>query len=121
VEVDKGESDNNSEYVLALGEESLVLVSGNDGTVVATHAIRKTSSNNYVIITGPPVIGDFNNDGLNDIIVFGNDGLYGYSLQKGASSVIFPVLVLILIGVMGYIFVQSDGNGDKNVRKRATD
>eukprot|EP00026_Physarum_polycephalum_P003889 Phypoly_transcript_03906.p1 GENE.Phypoly_transcript_03906~~Phypoly_transcript_03906.p1 ORF type:complete len:676 (+),score=80.54 Phypoly_transcript_03906:81-2108(+) len=67
----------------------------------------------------PPTLGDFNNDGLADVIVVGHDGLYGYAIQKGAGSVLFPGLVVMLICVMVYALVKSESNAPSGAERRA--
>jgi hypothetical protein len=59
---------------------------------------------------------------LADVIVVAHDGLYGYAIQKGAGSVLFPGLVVTLICVMVYALVKSEGGkgeGASGMERRA--
>ena len=75
----------------------------------------------------PPALGDFNNDGLADVLVVAHDGLYGYAIAQGAGSVLFPMLVVALLCVMVYALVRGEvgaggaGIERMGVRKRALD
>jgi len=107
-------------HLLAVGDH-LALVSL-DGNVVASRPLRMTDGSTLFPIA-PPTIGDFNNDGLNDVIIMAGNGFYGFTIQQGTGSVLFPMLVVSLIGVMVYILLQGGGmmssDDERVVRKRA--
>lgn len=65
----------------------------------------------------PPTLGDFNNDGLADVLVVGHDGLYGYAIVRGAGSVLFPGLVVVLICVMVYALVRTESTQGADARR----
>jgi len=105
-----------------------VLVSSVDGAIVTSQQLTEKSKlkgGSNIVFTNPATVGDFNNDGLNDVIIIANTGLYGYTTQKGAGSVLFPVIVLALMSVMAYLLVQNEGGNQdhsrRGVKKRATD
>jgi hypothetical protein len=52
-------------------------------------------------IISPPVIADFNNDGLNDLILVTPKGIYGYTLTRTTGSMILPVLSSFMLIVIG--------------------
>ena len=76
------------------------------------------------VVISLPTIADFNNDGLNDIIIstpnayaatnYVNFALppflclcryYGYALQSSTGSVLFPSLLILLLGVMAVLTI----------------
>jgi len=108
-------------HIITTGK-SLVLISPL-GSVLSTQPLRKTSSalaegEDEIRSIAPPALGDFNNDGITDVVVLGHDGFYGYAIQKGTGSVLFPGLVLSLIGVMIYALIKGESRLD-NSNKRA--
>lgn len=69
-------------------------------------------------------IADFNGDGLNDIIIYGQHNIYGYAQLQHPGAVSFSVLVLGLIVAMGAVYMtQSTGVPKKHGPpiKRSTD
>jgi len=94
-------------FVEPFGEEknilavasSIVIVDGR-GNNLASTMIEHTS-----ITT--PVIGDFDNDGLNDIIIVTPNAYYGYSITRTSGSMLFSGLVLLLMLAMASLYVYS--------------
>ncbi len=89
--------------VLAIGKEFVSLLD-HDGTILAQVAIPDTP-------IAPIVIGDFNNDGLNDFIVSTVAGYYGYAVTSNSSagilSTFFGVLVLVTGILLAYQYYRS--------------
>lgn len=75
----------------------------------------------------PPIIGDFNNDGENDVILITRNSIDGYILKKESGSILFEVLIGILLFSMTVIWltVAFDSENifdNKGIKlKRATD
>jgi outer membrane protein assembly factor BamB len=121
---------NSSDFILVVGDENMGLVSTDNGDIVATHPLSETiqsknvAAKNFISVS-PPVIGDFNNDGLNDIILLSQRGLHGYAIQQGAGSMLFPIIILTLMVVITYLLVQHEHSSMQNranpTRKRALD
>ncbi|KAL2632806.1 hypothetical protein R1flu_004285 [Riccia fluitans] len=93
------------EAILAAGEmEALILHP--DGSRLATF-----------ILPGPPsaplIISDFSGDGLNDLIVVTNGGIYGYVQSRHPGAVLFSSLVGLLIVVMAVIGITQHLNSPK--------
>jgi hypothetical protein len=42
-----------------------------------------------------PVIGDYDNDGINDVLLIGEESLLGVSLERNLDSVALLVLVIV--------------------------
>lgn len=80
----------------------------------------------YAPIT-PPIIGDFNNDGENDIIIITRNTIDGYILRRESGSILFEMLIGILLFSMTIIWLtvafDSDNLYERNGLKfkRATD
>ncbi|EGG15798.1 hypothetical protein DFA_09466 [Cavenderia fasciculata] len=96
------------QQVLAIGE-SIVILSASDGSILLQKKIKSISfnnqnnngnGNNNVLPTAPPIIGDLNQDGINDIIVPTLSGYYIYNLTKGYSTFLFSCFTVIIIATL---------------------
>ena len=54
-----------------------------------------------------PVFGDFNNDGVNDVIIVSSDSLFGYRMKVSASSKGMFVTTIVLLVLASIIFVAN--------------
>lgn len=61
-----------------------------DGSVVGETALEEPP-------IARPAIGDFNNDGTNDIVVVSANAYYGYSLSTQTVSLFLPSLLFLLL------------------------
>lgn len=50
---------------------------------------------------GEAVVGDFNADGVTDVIIPTAEGYYGLVLDKSIGFALYPVAVLVLVGTLG--------------------
>jgi len=94
-------------YILAVGQK-IALVNPK-GYVVATLSLSD-------IPIGNPTIGDFNNDGINDLIIITARGYFGYTLIRTTGSVLLPILSFTLLITIVFLFVY--GNSSINNPKR---
>ncbi|XP_050126192.1 uncharacterized protein LOC126603407 [Malus sylvestris] len=93
------------EVVLAGGEQQAVVISPG-GSIVTS--IDLPAPPTYALITE-----DFSNDGLTDLIVVTNTGVYGFVQTRQPGAFFFSTLVGCLILVMGIIFVTQHLNSIK--------
>ena len=54
-----------------------------------------------------PVFGDFNNDGVNDVIIVSADSLFGYRMKVSASSRGMFITLIVLLVLASIIFVAN--------------
>ncbi|KAH3774066.1 uncharacterized protein LOC127845785 [Dreissena polymorpha] len=85
--------------LILVGWSSVSLIELTEGRVLAEHSTPCPS-------TGPLVVGDFNNDGYNDVIFTCKFGYIGFSLHRRANhtyTVMYGVSVFLVILVIGWI------------------
>jgi hypothetical protein len=84
-----------SRPIILAGENSLVLLSSDRGTVLGTATFPQPT-------IGRPILADFNGDGTTDVMVMTADAVWGYHVSvRAGSSVFFRVAVgLLLMGMM---------------------
>jgi hypothetical protein len=84
-----------SRPIILAGENSLVLMSSDRGTVLATATFPQPT-------IGRPILADFNSDGTTDVMVMTADAVWGYHVSvRAGSSILFRVAVgLLLMGMM---------------------
>ncbi|KAL6048323.1 Integrin-alpha FG-GAP repeat-containing protein 2 [Balamuthia mandrillaris] len=88
-------------HTTAFGEQASILAVADSMVIVSADGDKLAEA----IIEGgvpiaPPTIADFNNDGLNDIIIVTANAYYGYALEGTTGSILFPSLVGILLFIM---------------------
>eukprot|EP01112_Ceratiomyxa_fruticulosa_P017478 TRINITY_DN5452_c0_g1_i1.p1 TRINITY_DN5452_c0_g1~~TRINITY_DN5452_c0_g1_i1.p1 ORF type:complete len:697 (-),score=147.44 TRINITY_DN5452_c0_g1_i1:355-2445(-) len=111
--------DKSPDHLLIVGS-SIVLLS-NEGKVVAS--VYLTSKNtagksrvSYSIT--PPVIADFNNDGINDILVITAHDIHGYIIQTGGSTISYILSLLLVCVVISLIVAIQLFQTDNSEKKR---
>lgn len=95
-----GSHDSVHAHLLVTGESSLTLVS-REGSILASADIPSP---------GPltlPVLGDFDSDGVVDIIIVTEDSLLGYRVQVTTSSRGLFVALMVLSGIAAVAFVAN--------------
>ena len=50
---------------------------------------------------GEAVVGDFNGDGIHDVIIPTAEGYCGFVLERSLSFALYPLVVVGLVGAMG--------------------
>ncbi|XP_078447906.1 FG-GAP repeat-containing protein [Wolffia australiana] len=98
------------DVVIAAGEKEVVLVSPG-GNVVATVELPAAP-------THALVVGDFDGDGLADLIIPTAGGVYGLVQTRTPGAVFFSTLVGCLVVVMGVIFVAQHLGGGTSSKPR---
>lgn len=105
------------ELILAAGDKEAVLISPTGSKLVEFELPAKP--------TAPLLVVDFNNDGLNDLIVTSFEGYYGFSQVRQPGALMFSTLVGCLIVAIAVVFLLQHFNQPKGGRgvapKRATD
>ncbi|ONH96991.1 hypothetical protein PRUPE_7G163500 [Prunus persica] len=95
----------NQQVILAAGEQEAVVISPG-GSILTS-----------VDLPAPPthtlVTEDFSNDGLTDLIIVTNTGVYGFVQTRQPGALFFSTLVGCLILVMGVVFVTQHLNSIK--------
>ena len=98
-------------FVLAVGDQSLVAISGRDGSIAAHVQLPEAP-------VAPVIVADFNGDGTNDILVVTASSYFGFVVSQRGSTTTIPLLMLLMVGLLGMLFVvrevtvQSGGVGD---------
>ena len=123
-----GFHDNMLNDILIMGDKSLSIV-GRDGHQLTSIDVPKTP-------TCRPAVGDFDSDGVSDVIVMTGDAVLGYRLEVTVGTRGMFVAVSILVTIAFIVYVSTikislkaiDGNaggGPRQVRvftsKRSTD
>jgi len=109
-------------HLLAVGARQMAMLSA-DGQVVASYDMPGAP-------LAAPAIGDFNCDGVNDVVLFTEKGFYGYTLRARLPLRLFTLglallLLLLLVAVGCKLGEDTDGCGgccdtgqDKQDRRR---
>ncbi|KAL7723000.1 FG-GAP repeat-containing protein [Entamoeba marina] len=92
----QNDSDISHDFLLAQGDHALAIVD-DFGNVVAYKHYNKLC---HPIM--PPVIGDLNGDGFNDIVIVTEDHIMAYSLVLVPSVEFLPAFISIIIGLISY-------------------
>ncbi|KAH0971163.1 hypothetical protein GBA52_023319 [Prunus armeniaca] len=103
----------NQQVILAAGEQEAVVISPG-GSILTS-----------VDLPAPPthtlVTEDFSNDGLTDLIIVTNTGVYGFVQTRQPGALFFSTLVGCLILVMGVVFVTQHLNSIKGKPRASSD
>lgn len=90
-------SDGPPEVILVAGEAAAVVLTASGSRVVVVSLPEPP--------TAPLIFADFSGDGLNDLILFGADGIYGFVQTRRPGAVLFTSLLGFLIIVIAVIFI----------------
>lgn len=80
---------------MTVGEDSVTVLSLG-GSVRSSVMLRDVS-------VAHPVIGDLNNDGINDIIFISPKGYYAYTITRRMGVQLFNILLFTLVIILGII------------------
>jgi len=87
--------------LVPFGEQDCILIVGRSNFQLYTVSGSLIGGGQFPLPpTGLPVVGDFNNDGYNDIIIETNNGFYGFAQVRGTGSVLFRVLIAVLLIIL---------------------
>jgi len=108
------------------GKEKCILAQGDELALVSPTGQLLTSISPVEIPVDSAVVGDFNNDGINDIIIITAKGYYGYTLTRTTGSVLLPLLSFVMfatiLSVLVYLAANDTGKKQKIVDgRRVTD
>lgn len=94
---DEGDHDNLFSNILVMGDSELKLFSREGDELSAVEVPQLPIS--------PPILGDFDNDGVTDVIVVTEDALLGFHLNVVQSnrSIMIAILILSFIAVLAFI------------------
>jgi hypothetical protein len=109
-----GNHDDISSVMLLVGDSELALVS-RDGSTLASAAVPYPPN-------GRTIIGDFNNDGVNDVIIMSSDSLFAYSVRVSASTrgMLIAMLVLVFLAVVVFVAnIRTEVINDPKLGKRS--
>eukprot|EP01133_Synstelium_polycarpum_P012147 gene12147-14213_t len=99
----------NRDSLLAIAETMVVLSRYGDILVEIDLAVDFSASTSKVLPMAPPVVGDFNNDGQNDIIVATLHGFHAYQMTRGYSTMLFTLIGLMVMVVFILLLVIGGG------------
>jgi hypothetical protein len=94
-----GSHDNTYAHVLVAGEKELALVS-RDGHILSSAPLPKSP-------IARPVIGDFDGDGITDVIMITEDAILGYRVGEEASMQGMLAAVIVLSMLAAVVFACS--------------
>jgi len=91
---DLGKHDNVHANILVVGDLSLALIS-REGDILSSSDIPRKP-------LGRPIVGDFDSDGVNDIIIVTDEAILGYRLEiiQSTRSMLIAVIVLAVLAVI---------------------
>eukprot|EP01132_Coremiostelium_polycephalum_P003771 gene3771-4695_t len=81
--------------LMAIGEALVIL--DMDGTILFTQELDNFEEDP---VLAPPIIGDINNDGYNDVILVNLHGYNIYYIEKSYSNMLFPIIGLVIFGAL---------------------
>ena len=96
---DLGKHDNVHAQLLVVGSDKMALIS-RDGEVLASASLHK-------LPLGRPVIGDFDSDGVTDVIIVTEDAILGYKLSVVQRLKALLLSAVILVVVAAVVFVAN--------------
>lgn len=80
-------------FVLAVGSTSLAAINARSGVVATTVLLEQPP-------VAPTLVVDFNGDGVNDVIVFSANSIYGFVAQQQSSTSTIAMLMILMAGVL---------------------
>lgn len=95
-----GSHDSTESLLLVTGDREVALLSRENGAILTSAPLP------YAPIVRT-VIGDFDNDGVNDIIIVSSDSILGYKLSVAASTRGLLVAFLVLLFLAAIVFVSN--------------
>ncbi|EAN80556.1 FG-GAP repeat protein, putative [Trypanosoma brucei brucei TREU927] len=85
-------------YIVAVGERKLTILSSRTGRVMRVVELEEPA-------VAPVIVQDFNGDGINDIIVVTEGGIYGFVIGTRTSSDTVTALMILMVGLLVVLFV----------------
>lgn len=80
-------------FVLAVGEKHLVTINARSGEVEETIDLEQAP-------VAPTMIVDVNGDGINDVLVFSANTIYGFVVQPRSATSTVAMLMILMVGVL---------------------
>ena len=106
-----GGAQENNRAVLSIGDDHLMLLSLETGELLSRIVLSAPPTNK-------PVIGDFDNDGLNDIVIVTCEGIYGYSgkklVRRRFTFILLIFVLMMLLFLIGLHFSGLMEDEDEN-------
>lgn len=100
------------------GSEKFILAVGESVAMVSASGVLLSTLTPPDTIISPPIIADFNNDGLNDLVIVTPKGIYGYTLTRTTGSVILPVLSSFMLIAIAILFVYVNYNPKEELKRK---
>lgn len=101
-----------SKYLLAVGHAAAVV--SPTGELLASLSLVDTAMST-------PVIGDFNNDGINDFILVTSRGYRGYTLHSSIGYGFLPFVIVLIVVSLVLVIAVNNYSQPAAARKRAID
>lgn len=98
-------ADTPADHVLVVGERSVALLSFG-GQLRAEVLLERD------LVVAPPVVGDFDSDGLSDFILVTTKGFYAYSVRRRVGSHLFTALAAGLVLLLAVVAAVKVANGE---------
>jgi hypothetical protein len=80
-------------FVLAVGEKHLVSINARSGEIEETIDLEQAP-------VAPTMIVDVNGDGVNDVLVFSANTIYGFVVQPRSATSTIAMLMMLMVGVL---------------------
>ncbi|CUG90107.1 membrane-associated protein, putative [Bodo saltans] len=88
-------------FVLAVGEKHLVSINARSGEIAETIDLEQAP-------VAPSMIVDVNGDGVNDVLVFSANTIYGFVVQPRSATSTVAMLMLLMVGVLVTLVVARE-------------
>ena len=110
---------NHNRPILFCGQDGCTLISpSNAGRLLSSTAFPQSS-------LYPPIVADFNRDGIDDVIIFSQDGIWGFSIHMKLHSFKHTwkriLIVVLFIGISAAAAIHINNTNPKTRGKRSTD
>lgn len=101
-------------YVIAAGTKGFSLINTMSGRIASTVELPYAPR-------GPAIVADFNGDGINDVVIFTKNAMYGLTAHSHAGGAVIPMLMMTLVALVGFLFLVREVSSSPAVASGESD